>query len=235
MAVHGPWPLFLRNLRRWYDLRRMRHADVTFRMATVAIVVIAVSAGAYILWLRDPRVVNEDHVVEVLQVAFLLLAACAHARAAVRGREAWRGGWQLRSGLSLFCVSLAVREVDIDTLGGAAIMPAVEAGVRAAVVIAWLVFAAIAHGLIGEWWNRRYSIAKSGLGMLTIMGCLFYAASWPFDKFPGVLSDGMSVLAEETLQLNATVLLLVAACRPETKTAAPEAIDRGSGRLESPP
>lgn len=172
---------------------------------------LAVEAGTalavYALWLRDPSTFQEHGFVENAQVALLLLAVTVHAS---RSRKRETVERCLRIGLALFCSSLAVREVDIDRLGDPAIMSTVEAGVRAMLVAAWVVWGWRFRAVFRTVWRNRVPIALGSVGLLVVAGSMLYGASWPFDKYPRLFGHETAILPEQGLQLLATMTLFVA-------------------------
>lgn len=113
----------------------------------------------------------------------------------------------------LLCLSLAVREVDIDKLleGGSA-MVVTEWTVRAVIVALWAVYILLARQWVDAIWSQRAVIASSTFASFVLIGCALYAASWPFDKFPEYLGGtSVAMLIEETVQLCATISFFASA------------------------
>jgi hypothetical protein len=186
--------------------------SIVYRVAGVGLLLIGASTTAFLLWRQDAHVVDENHIVENTQVACLLLAAAVHfLRAGALPRLSDRDARLIRQGLGLFCISLTVRELDIDRMGDRAIASNVELAVRGAVVVCWVLFSWRLLPSIESLWSRKASVACSSLALLTFAGCAFYLASWPFDKFPDYFGRPEAKFIEQTSQLNATLLLLVAA------------------------
>jgi hypothetical protein len=181
----------------------------------------ATSVAVYALWLHDPSVVEENHLVENSQAGLLVLAAMIHG---------WRG-WtmdiaerRLRFGLALFCIALVLREVDVDRLGDEAIMSIVEPILRLTLVVVYVIWGWTSRDVLETLWSNRFPIAFSGVGWLVFAGCVLYGASWPFDRYPQQSGGDTAILFEETLQLLATMMLFLASLAPHVRAlrAAPK-------------
>jgi hypothetical protein len=183
----------------------------------------ATFAAVYAIWNVDHDVVEEDHLVEVLQAVFLLLAAIVYG---VRARLTTHAERTLLMGACLFCISLAMREVDIDHFGDEMVMSRVEVALRAVLVLVWIAWGFQARHSIEVLWRRRFAVVLSGMGMLIVLGCLLYLSSWPFDKFPRQLGGPMARMFEETLQLLATMMLFLSSLAPPIRVLR----SQGTGR-----
>lgn len=163
------------------------------------------SMGSFLLWHRNPTVMREDQLIEWSQAGFLLLGAGVYGWLAFRTHRFEERA--LCWGAGLFLLSLSSREVDIDKLA----TPAVEAGVRAGIVLLWVAWAWSVRSLLPTLPRFGFRTAVSPLGLVTAAGCGLYMASWFFDKHPEYFGVKPSLAMEETIQLNATFLLMCAA------------------------
>ncbi len=171
---------------------------------------LGMSAIAYLLWQRSHEVAHENHLLEWTQVVFLLGAAATHAFHLRTSFAA--ASHHVRLVLALLCFSFAVREVDIDELSPVSLMPEIELAVRLVVLAAWLIVAWRTIRALDVLWTDRCQIWLSRIAIISIAGCALYVASAPFDKHPLWFgSRATSRFIEETIQLNATYLLLIAA------------------------
>lgn len=180
-------------------------------LAACAAVVVTTGA-AYALWRSDASVMSEEGLIEWIAAGLLVLGA------AVFGARMARVDHPIdryaRAGLALFCVSLALREIDIDKLGDRSVMKHVETGVRAVAVIAWCVFAVRVFPHAASFWCERWRGLRSAVASCVIGACAVYASSWFFDKLEVSFGGFTSVFLEETLEINAAALLLCAAFAP---------------------
>lgn len=173
----------------------------------------AVAAGAWWWWgHQDGEAITESHPLEWSQAGLLAAAAFIHfLRSGHATTVAWRFAWL---GAALFCVSLMLREIDIDAITPHAGWSVLEWIIR---VLAGLVWIALTWRLAVHWHRVRPQmrpIVGSAMVLLTGVGCLFYALSWPFDKFEFDVGPFEARFLEETAQLIATLLLLTAAGAP---------------------
>ena len=164
---------------------------------------------SYELWLYNPLVTAENALLELAQGGFLLLAAVVQG---VQASRTSTPGLQrdIRVGLALFAFMLFLREVDIDRLGASAYWDVLEKGLRALALLLMLGF--IVH------MSRRFKTVLRNLGriflaptvVISAIACVLYAAGWLFDKELFSIDKGLSLWFEETLELNACLLLLFA-------------------------
>ncbi|TVQ51173.1 MAG: hypothetical protein EA377_13155 [Phycisphaerales bacterium] len=184
-------------------------------MSTDRLVVIAVNAcllssvAAYVLWRLNPNVALEHHEIESTQAGLLMLASMLHLY--YGWSESNQSARHVRDGLALLCLSFFMREIDIHELGDEAVIYPLEYGLRGVVVVLWIIFALRVWFGLGGLVECRWRVALSSAILFSITGCLLYAASWPFDKEVIRLDEGWSLIIEETLQLNATILFVIGA------------------------
>ncbi len=185
------------------------HHVTPFRFIIIG-TMLGMTAIAWLLWLRDPSVVEENHLVEWMQVVFLTAAAAMHL---VRSRHSnTRADHIVRLVAALLCISLAVRELDINELTSALSLPAGETTVRAGVVVLWVILSWRVVVWFDTLWRRRFVLTLSRVGFLTLAAGFLYITSWPFDKYPGTFGILRARGIEEVLQLNASFLLFIASC-----------------------
>lgn len=160
-----------------------------------------------VLWQRDPDVVLENHLLENAQATFLGLAAVLNL---------WRGhsarsdfDKYARMAMALFAISMLLREVDIARADGSRYLDGIELGLRILVGVGWVVFAVKLFPRRAMIQGRSGAVLRSPFFLLVGLGCMFYAASYPFDKFEPVIFELNSVLVEEALQLNASFMFLL--------------------------
>lgn len=171
--------------------------------------------AAYWLWTFTPRITAENDLLETAQYLFLLLACATHifqsGKAPPKSVER-----HLRWNLALFCFALLLREFDIDRVGDAQIWHSIESLIRSLTLITLVIYWGWAWGWPAKkgriHWCNISGIFATPTIVLTIIGCIFYAAGWPFDKLKFSIAADFSGLIEETLELNACMLLFFAAC-----------------------
>lgn len=175
----------------------------------VTIAVLLASLMTYVLWQRDPTIVKEHRLIETLQAGFLLLAGWLHLYQGNRLPESLGRG--IHRGLSLFCLSLFLREVDINAIVKNELMNYFEMGTRIILALAWIVYAYQMRGQIDAIKANWRRICETPAIICTVIGCLFYVLSRPFDKKQFPWSREVLALFEEMTQLDAALLLLAGA------------------------
>ncbi len=78
-------------------------------------------------------------------------------------------------------------------------LPGIELGLRSLVGVGWVVFAVKFFPRRAMIQGRSGAVLRSPFFLLVGLGCMFYAASYPFDKFEPVIFGLNSVLVEEVL------------------------------------
>lgn len=177
-----------------------------FPLSAAIVILLGISVS---LWLNDPGVTKENSFLENGQVAFLLLAALLHGLR-------WRRTQDLVARdfyacLGLLCLSIVVRDVDIDRLGPAAVFEPLEKLLRGALVIAWLVVGALLFRHRVLLWIHKCDLAFSPCSRISILGIVAYGLGWFFDKEIFPLVGPVQNLIEESLELSGTFLFAAAA------------------------
>lgn len=167
------------------------------------------SIGSFMGWLLNKQIADESSLIELGQVIFLALASGSAAIHSAQSQRTSVEGYIL-FGLAIFCTALMLREVDIDKLGSAAGWKTLEQVLRATagiIALSYLGFLLRKRSLL---WASITDIGRMTSVRLALFGCVMYLASWPFDKMVFDLSASMSVLIEETLELNACIIIFFA-------------------------
>lgn len=179
-------------------------------LAFLVLVLLAISTTtSYQLWQYNSGVTDENGLLELAQGGLLILAASVQTgRALITPRPALQRN--IRIGLAFFAFALFLREVDIDHLGRGHLWNWLETGLRLIALIG--IFGFIVHML------RRTKMLLRNLKrillapavVISLLACAFYACGWPFDKELFNIDTDLSVWFEETLELNACLLFLIA-------------------------
>lgn len=166
----------------------------------------------YLAWRQDATLADENHLLENVQVASLLLAALLHVfRVSRLPSPTGSPARMLSTLLAFLCLGCALRELDIDDLGDSRYFEPLETGLRA-----------LALGALGFYLLRHLTrlpavclliVRERGdsLVLLSLLGIVFYVASWPLDKKVILIAAGVALWFEEMLELYACSLLLAAA------------------------
>ncbi|MFU8830410.1 MAG: hypothetical protein ACNA8P_13385 [Phycisphaerales bacterium] len=170
------------------------------------------SLTCYLLRKQDFSSAQEYQQVEWAQAGFLAAAALVNAWRTVGSRSL--ANRYLRAGLSLFCASMLLREVDIDKFGEPPFWDTIELGLRLTLVAGWIWFGILALKHRDALFRVVPVSLLSWCCLLNALGCLLYAASYPFDKFELTIGPLSAVFLEQTLELNATIMFLFAAFTP---------------------
>lgn len=181
------------------------------QMFLIVIAVLAVVPSAtYPLWQGAPDVLRENHLIESAQAALLFFAASIRVFQIGRLPPCISVARLYHHTLALFCLSLFIREVDINRFGSHPAWSAIEIGVRASVAGLWLYLLIQVLKHRHPIWAQRPALLMHPGSLLVYGGILCYGASWFFDK--EVLITGEAArFVEETLQLQATALLFLSA------------------------
>ena len=155
------------------------------------------------LWLHDPNIAEEDHLIEWVQAGCLGLAAWTHA---LRSRSAARASepWFVFHGMALLTTSFLL---DIDSWDPRALTGPLQSGMRLIVVLLWLLFA---RGLVRHarlLWSSLPRILGMPVVIIAFLGGCFYLASWPFEEDLFAISASSSKFIGQLLQFHACSLL----------------------------
>lgn len=170
--------------------------------------------AATLLWYQDITVTHENRVIENTQVFFLVLATALHALQTSRQPVTFRVTRIYHMVLGMLCLSIMVREIDIDRLGPQSGWEVAENLIRLAGVAAWIWLSTHIWRTRLPLWRSKSDILRTATSLLTGLGVLLYMTSWFFDKSVVPLPDHSSQLWEETLQMSATIFLFTGALRP---------------------
>ncbi len=183
-----------------------------FSLAVVIAAICALAANR--LWHQDISVTHENRLMENTQVFFLMLATAMHFVQTVRQPTSFITVRQCHMVLGMLCLSIMVREVDIDRLGPQQGWETTETLIRLAGGAVWIWLLTQIFGNRLALWRYKADILWTATSVQTGLGVMFYIASWFFDKSIVDLPGERSQLWEETLQISATVFLFTAALRP---------------------
>ncbi len=161
------------------------------------------------LWQYGFLQAQENHLLELAQCAFLMLACGVCSMRAWRlAKTSLNLNFLLHAGLALLSYSFILREVDIDRLGTAPAWASFEQGLRLFGVTLWLALLIFVAPRVRQLWARRAIMFKKPMVILAMMGGTFLLASWPFDKQVfAVLPYLTSQFIEELLELNGCMVL----------------------------
>lgn len=162
------------------------------------------------LWQQDMTVTYENRLIENSQVLFLILATALHTLHASRQQADALTSRVCHQVLAMLCLSIMVREIDIDKLGPQAGWALAENLIRVVGGLVWLWLLVLIYQKRRWHWPRRGEILATPTSLLTGAGVLLYMASWFFDKSVVPLASAPSQLWEETLQLSGTIFLFTA-------------------------
>lgn len=190
------------------------HAKTAPVMLLTIIIIALCSLAAVQLWQHDVTVTYENRIIENTQVLFLVLATALHALQASRRPANAVDDRLCHHVLAMLCLSIMVREIDIDKLGPQAGWAIAENLIRLGGGAVWIWLLSRVYGRRQSIWHSKASVLCTPASVLTGAGVLLYMASWFFDKSVVPLPADRSQLWEETLQMSATVALFTAALRP---------------------
>lgn len=153
---------------------------------------------------------GELSAIELTQSVLLLLACVAHCKRAYPLPSASLARL-IHMGLALLTYSFLLRELPIHEFGGPQIGPTLQTTLRLIGVVLWVVVLLKLLRQIKPIFAEKWAVLTLPVMSLTVLGCLMYTASWPFDKAVfASLSPALSAFIEEVIELNACVLLFSA-------------------------
>lgn len=171
------------------------------------------AGAAALLWQQDNTVTHENRVIENTQAFFLLLATALHALQTGRHPISVKVPRICHMVLAMLCLSILVREIDIDRLGPQPGWSIAENLIRLSGGAAWIWLMTHVYHYRQQLWRNRARILLTSTSLLTGLGVLLYMTSWFFDKSVVPLPPNLSQLWEETLQMSGTVFFFTAALR----------------------
>lgn len=194
--------------------RRPVSASTVLIYVLTVVVIFVCAAIANRLWHQDITVTYENGIIENTQLFFLGLAMILHALQTKRQPRNSTTPRLCHMVLGMLCLSIMVREIDIDKLGPQPGWEIAENTIRLAGGCAWLWLLRGVYRNRWSLWRCKGDIIFTSTSLLTGLGVLMYMASWFFDKSVVPLPLERSQLWEETLQMSGTILLSSAALRP---------------------
>ncbi len=181
---------------------------IAFSFFIIGILAIS-STLSFEAWQFNSAIAHENALLELAQGGFLLLAALVQGWRAFKDHDTGLRR-DIRIGLALFALALFLREVDIDKLGSSVVWDILEKTLRVIAVLMILGFTWHMSRRIKSVVRNVGSILLSPTIMLTILGCIFYACGWPFDREFFSIDKDLSQWFEETFELNACLLIFCA-------------------------
>jgi hypothetical protein len=169
-----------------------------------------VTGIAVLLLLTGLPTRGEISAIELSQSVLLLLACVAHGKRSYRLPSASLARL-IHTGLALLTYSFLLRELPIHEFGGSQAGPLLQNTLRLIGAVLWLGVLLMLLRTIKPIYAEKWQILALPVMRMTVLGCLLYAASWPFDKEVfAALSPALSAFVEEVIELNACVLLFLA-------------------------
>ena len=180
------------------------------------IALLLISVESYRLWSHGLISTSETGLLEVGQSIFLFLACLLHSYHS-RNDKADPPYRYLCAGLALLCLTLLLRELDIDKMGNNNQWKTIELLVRSLAATGIIMYCGTLLRHPDITWSGLKSFTTMPMLIFSFWGICCYLCGWPFDKSLVAIPQELSAWAEETLELNATILLFCAACTKRTK------------------
>jgi hypothetical protein len=166
------------------------------------------TAGWTALHLEGYAIAHENGWMENQQALCLLAAVTMFACA---GREVPRAARLFYISLALFCLTLLLREIELEGESIPAWATWLSTGIARNVWLAslwtWLLFAA--RGDVREMCQVFLRWLRTPAGRLMLAAGLLYAMTWPFDKRVFGLTRSLNIFLEELGDSIAAILVLV--------------------------
>ncbi len=164
------------------------------------------------LWAGDQSVSDENHLMENSQVFFLMLAVGLHLKHRLTLQLPLARICHMT--LALLCLSVMIREIDIDKLGTHTGWDTLEKIIRGVLVLFWVVHVVSVWRCLGALWALREKILFSQTSFLTAIAIGFYCVSYLFDKRLIPVEADLSQFIEESIQLTGTIFFFAASLLP---------------------
>ncbi len=188
------------------------HSNRLYWFVFPVIIAAAFILFAWFLWIEDRSITEENGLLENLQLLFLSVGLGFHLKQ--RSGSLTTATRICHSTLALLCLSIILRELDIDEIGTTGMWSLVETVARLATAFAWLLIMYVVAMNFRGLWAYRWEIGFSITSVATAIAIVLYIVSWPFDKGYIPVAPDISQFIEESLQLTATVYLMAASLRP---------------------
>ena len=192
-----------------YALHRLEHIGLFARFYLLFGVLAFVNTVSYTMWQFDNTIAEENHLLEFTQAISLTLAAAMQLVLAHQ-HKAKKLLFTVNIGLAFLFWCVCLRELEINKFGPKAIWSPIEHGIRYATGFALLCSLILVRGNIIPLLKNIKSLITSPAIFVVIMGCFAYIISWPFDKELLPISKSVSALCEETAELDASMLFVLA-------------------------
>jgi len=180
----------------------------------LAILLLAIPALSYALWLQQPQLAEENGALEHFQVGLIALACFIHSVHSIKFNTSSLG-YVIRAGFALLTYSFLLRELDIEHLGSSPLWATLERALRILRVVLWLGFFVFIAKKAKLLYGQRAGLSTSTTFWLSAAGGMFLIAGGIFDRHIfSSIPFSLSRLAEEVLELNGYFLIFVASlCR----------------------
>lgn len=175
------------------------------------VALLLMSAESYRLWSHGLISTSETGLLEVGQNIFLFLACLLHSYHSHNDKAdpLYR---YLCAGLALLCLTLLLRELDIDKIGNNNQWKNIELLIRSLSATGIIIYCGKLRRHPTITWSSLKSVTTMPILIFSLWGVCCYLCGWPFDKSLFAIPQGLSAWVEETLEFNATILLFCAAC-----------------------
>lgn len=202
-------------------------------VAVLIAILVTVTIGCCIRWHFDPYVAAENHLMENTQAVFLMLAWWMHGwRAAKMDRSSV--SFIFHIGLSLLMYSFLLRELDISEMDapGEHILTWTEHILRGIGWTCWVLYFVKFFAHFKAIFAQRWKLMATPVMIFTLCGAVLMSAGWPFDKKKfAALSEETSEFIEESLELNAYIVLFVASMSDTLLPGAPRTLVAGDAEI----
>jgi hypothetical protein len=201
-----------------FELKAYSNRIRSIALAFFILGLLAISTtSSFQLWQLQPSISAENALLETAQGMFLLLTASLQGLRALTSKNSGLER-DIRYGLALFALLLFLREVDIDKIGISPHWALLEKTLRGVALLLTLRFTVHLFNRQKVIMANLARLVWSPTLLVSLLGCLFYASGWPFDKELFNIDKSLSLWYEETLELNACLLLLCASFTKSVKS-----------------
>lgn len=192
-----------------YALHRLELIGLFTRFYLLFGALAFVNIMSFIIWQFDNTIAEENHLLEFTQTISLAFAAAMQLVLAHQHKTR-KLLFTVNIGLAFLFWGVCLREMDINKFGPKAIWSTIEHGIRYATGFALVFSIILVKGNIIPLLKNIKAWITSPVILVVVVGCFAYVISWPFDKELSPISKPFSALYEETLELDASLLFMLA-------------------------
>lgn len=155
------------------------------------VALLLISGESYRLWSHGLISTSETGLLEVGQNIFLFLACLLHSYHSSNDKADPLHRY-LCAGLALLCLTLLLRELDIEKMGSGNQWKNVELLIRGLAATGIIIYCGKLFNDPTITWSALKSVATMPILLFSLWGVCCYFCGWPFDKSLFAIPQGLS-------------------------------------------